>query len=85
MRMSCVQATDDRSISKSVSSEEEGLAGALAKALAARSAVLKGSMYNCTCGLSSSECIDQLYTVQIKTPTKCLLYLQKMHRFRQKW
>jgi len=37
--------TDERSVSKSTSGEEEGLAGALAKALAARAGALKGSTY----------------------------------------
>jgi len=39
------QVTEDRPVSKSTSCEEEGLAGALAKALAARAGALKGSMY----------------------------------------
>ena len=39
------QVTEDRPVSKSSSCEEEGLAGALAKALAARAGALKGSTY----------------------------------------
>ena len=38
-------SSDDRPISKSSSSEEEGLAGALAKALLLRSAALKPGTY----------------------------------------
>jgi len=43
--LSVHQVTEDRPIAKSSSSEEEGLAGALAKALAARAGALKGSTY----------------------------------------
>jgi len=38
---------EDRPVAKSTSCEEEGLAGALAKALAARKGALKGSTYLC--------------------------------------
>jgi len=43
--LSVHQVSDDRPVAKSSSSEEEGLAGALAKALAARAGALKGSTY----------------------------------------
>jgi len=45
-RYALCQVTEDRPVSKSTSCEEEGLAGALAKALAARAGALKGSMYH---------------------------------------